>query len=181
MALSLGSLLSIYSVGAAATIAGGIFNIAGSVQQHEQAKANAKMQAQQMNYNKRLEEREAARVESETAENARRQRVQAEYLKSRQRAMLGKSGAAMSSGSPLAVLGQTAADQELGIQDTLVGGYQQAAQHREQAKMYDYQARVAKAQAPSGSSLALNIAGQAVNTAGNLVQLGIGVAGLAKK
>ena len=65
-------------VAAASAIAGGTLGIIGAVQQHNQAKNNARMQEQQMNYNKRLEEREAAAIEAETAENVRRQRIQAD-------------------------------------------------------------------------------------------------------
>ena len=82
MAITMSTALAITAgVAAAAAIGGGTVGIIGSVAQHNQAKANADMQAQQMNYNKRLEEREAAVIEAETAENARRQRVQAEQLK----------------------------------------------------------------------------------------------------
>lgn len=173
MAMTLGAAFGISNLLAAgAAIAGGALGVAGSIQQHNQAKANAEMQAAQMNYNKRLEEQEAARIDAETAENTRRQRIQADELKSRQRALMGKSGVAMTSGSPLAILGETAADEELKIQDLRFSGYNQAQQHREQAKMYGYQAKVAKAQAPSTSSLLLNIAGQSVSTVGQLGQIG---------
>lgn len=173
MAISLSVATAVAAgVAAVAAVTGGALGIVGSVQQHNQAKNNAKMQEQQMNYNKRMEEREAAAIEAETAENARRQRIQAEQLKAKQIALLGKSGAAMTSGSPLAILGQTAADEEMKIQDTHFAGYRQAYQHREQAKMYGYQAGVARAQAPSGSNLALNIAGQVTNTVGNVAQIG---------
>ena len=157
---------------ATAAVAGASVSTVGAVAQHNQAKANADMQAQQHAYNKRLEEREAAQIEAEAAENARRQRVQAEQLKAQQRAMLGKSGAAMTSGSPLAILGQTAIDEEMQIQGTHYAGYNQAMKHREQAKMFGYQAAVARAQAPSSSSLGLNIAGQWINTTGQLAQIG---------
>ena len=171
MAISLGTALTIATAVSAATaiagsVVGGVVGGVSAAQQHNQAKANAEMQAQQAEYNKRQEMREAARIEAETAENARRQREESERLKAHQRALLGASGAAMTSGSPLAILGATAADEELKVQDVHRVGYQQANQHREAAKMYDYQAGVAKAQAPSGSSLALSLAG---NIAGNAI------------
>lgn len=152
----------------AATATSTTLGIIGNVQQHNQAKANAAAQENQLNYNKRLEEREAARIETETAENVRRQREASEALKAQQRALLGKSGAAMTSGSPLAVLGETAADEELKVQDIGYRGYQSAQEHREQAKMYGYQARVAKAQAPSKTSLGLTIAGNAAEGIGKI-------------
>ena len=173
MAISLGVATAVAAgVAAVAAVTGGTLGIVGAVQNHKQSKENARMQELQMNYNKRLEEREAAAIEAETAENARRQRIQAEQFKAQQMALLGKSGAAMTSGSPLAILGQSAADEEMQIQDTHFAGYRQADQHREQAKMYGYQAGVARAQAPSGASLALNIAGQVTNTVGSLAQIG---------
>lgn len=173
MAISLGTALA-YGAGISAisSLAGGILGVVGAIQQQNQAEANAEMQAQQMEYNQRLEEREASRIEQETAENARRQREASEQLKAQQRALLGKSGAAMTSGSPLAILGQTAEDEEQKIQDVHYSGYQAAQQHRNQASMFKYQAGVARAQAPSSSSLGLSIAGNAINTVGNLAQIG---------
>ena len=156
-------------IGGATTAA--VTGTVGAVEQHKQAEANAKAQEAQLNYNKRLEEREAARIEAETAENARRQREAAEQLKAQQRALLGKSGAAITSGSPLAVLGETAADEEMKVQDIHASGYSQAMQHREQAKMFGYQAGVARASAPSKAALGANIAGTWGNyglTMGNL-------------
>ena len=169
MAFSLSTALGLSSIVSTATsIAGGILGVVGAVQEHNQAQANSEMQAQQMEYNQRLEEREASRIEQEAAENARRQREASEQLKSAQRALLGKSGAAMTSGSPLAILGQTAEDEERKIQDVHYAGYQAAQQSRNQAAMYRYQAGVARAQAPSSASLGLSIAGNAINTFGNL-------------
>jgi hypothetical protein len=167
--------------GTVAAAVGTTVGVAGAVEQNKQARANAEMQAQQLEYNKRVEEREAARVEAENAENARRQREAAEELKARQRALLGKSGAAMESGSPLAVLGQTAADEELKVQDIHYAGANQAQHHREQAKMFAYQAGVARAQAPSKSSLGLNIAGQMASGLGSLASIGMGYANYSKK
>lgn len=157
---------------ATAILGGATASAIGTVNSFQQARENAKMQQAQLDYNKRLEEREASEIEAETAENARRQRLQAEKVKAQQRALLGKSGAAMDAGSPLAILGQTALDEELGVQDSMYKGYKQSMQHREQAKMYGYQAGVARSQAPSGSSLGLSLTGQAFNTIGSLAEVG---------
>lgn len=145
---------------AVATVVGTGLSVAGGIVQHNQAKANAEMQEEQMRYNQRLAEREAAIQEDENLEAARRQREQSEALRARQRAMLGKSGAAMTAGSPLALLGETARNQEIAAQDTMRSGYLQSQQSREQAKMFGYQAGVARAQAPSAGMLALNITSQ---------------------
>lgn len=165
MALSLALGIST-AVAATAAIVGGVVGGVASVSEHNQARANAEMQAEQAEYNKRMEEREASRLERENEENVRRQRQESEYLKAQQRALLGKSGAAMTSGSPLAVLGATAQNEELKVQDAHVGGYQAVQNHREQAKMFQYQAGVARAQKPSGSSLALSLTGQTANQIG---------------
>ena len=165
MALSLALGIST-AVAATAAIVGGVVGGVASVAEHNQARANAEMQAEQAEYNKRMEEREASRLERENEENVRRQREQSEYLKAQQRALLGKSGAAMTSGSPLAVLGATAQNEELKAQDSHYAGYQAVENHREQAKMFQYQANVARAQKPSGSSLALSLAGQTANAVG---------------
>jgi hypothetical protein len=143
----------------------------GSAAQARQAKANAQMQADIENYNKKVEELEAARVEKETAENIRRQQIESGNIKATQRAMLGKSGV-IASGSPLAVLAQTAVNEEIKARDIAYAGYQKSMQHRENAKKYAYRAALAKAQAPSGLSTALNIAGQAASTVGNMAQIG---------
>ena len=167
--MALSTILTVTALTATATaiagaVTGGVVGGVAAQQQHEQARANAEMQAQQAEYNRRLEEREASRQERENLENVRRQREQSEYLKAQQRALLGKSGAAMTSGSPLAILGATAQDEELKAQDMHYAGYQQVQNHREAAKMYQYQADVARAQKPSGSSLALSLAGNAIGS-----------------
>lgn len=157
--------------GIAAGTTGGII---GAVEQHNQARQaaqnaedNARMQQAQLEYNKRMEEREAATLEAETAENARRQRMQADQLQAQQRALLGKSGAAMTSGSPLAILGQTAADEEMMIQDMHYAGSRGAAAHLTKAADYGYGAAIAnqnvlaaRASRPSGTALGATIAGE---------------------
>lgn len=186
MGISLGTAATVATIAAAAVAAtaqtvGTAAGIHSSVNRYKQDRANAQMQEEQMLYNKRLEEREAAQIEQETAENARRQRQMAAEMKARQRALLGKSGAALESGSPLALLGQTISDSELSVMDTHRQGYMESQRHREQARMYGYHARVAKKSAPTRTSLGLNIGGQVaqyhagqaglvMNVAGNLTK-----------
>lgn len=134
--------------------------IASASAQHKQAQANAEAQAAQAAYNARIEENEAARIEAESAEEARRMHEEAEKLKSRQRALMGKSGALMDTGSPLAVLGESAADLQMQINESHRTGYIKAAAHKQQAENYLYHGRLAEASKPSASSLALNIGGQ---------------------
>lgn len=165
------SLIGIGLTGIIASTTGGII---GGVESHNQAKQaaktaedNARMQQAQMEYNKRMEEREAAALETETAENARRQREEAARLRSAQLAMLGKSGAAMASGSPLAILGATAADEEIKAQDMHYTGARSAAAHRTKATDYAYGSaiagqniRAARASRPSSAALTGTILGE---------------------
>ena len=143
MGLTLGVIGAVTAIAGAVT--GTAMGIAGAEQQRKQHNANVKMQEQQAAYNARVEEREAAALESENAENIRRMREESERLKAAQRAALGNSGSMLTSGSPLAVLGQTAAMEERNIQDAHYSGYRSVSQRRETAKQYRYQGAVAKA------------------------------------
>jgi ABC-type transport system involved in cytochrome bd biosynthesis fused ATPase/permease subunit len=159
-------------------------SVIGSISAHEQAKQeaeiaeqNAKLQQRQMEYNKRMAEREARALELENAENAKRQRQAAEYAQSQRLALLGKSGAAMSSGSPLAVLGAAAADEELAIQDAHYSGARQVGQIRTKATDYAYGAAIAKQNAlnakaakPTSSDLTWTILGDSAAAAGKALQ-----------
>lgn len=134
------------------------------------AEENAKLQLAQMEYNKRMEEREAAAVEAEGRENARRMREAAEEERARRIAMLGKSGAAMTSGSPLAILGAAAADEEVQIQDAHYNAARVRAQQMAKAADYGYGASIAKqnilaakASRPTTLSLVNNITGAAIS------------------
>lgn len=170
---------SVIALGLAATsIAVGVTQSVESyneaAQAAQNAEDNARMQQAQMEYNKRLEEREAAAIEAEGQENARRLREAAEQERSRRIAMLGKSGAAMTSGSPLAILGAAAADEEMRIQDSHYQNARQAAQHYGKAVDYGYGAAIARQNAaaarasrPSGLSLAMGITGAVAGTAAN--------------
>ena len=153
---------------AAGAVTGATTGIVGAVEQHKQAQANADAQEAQALYNQRLQEREASRIEQANQENARRQREASEQLMARQRALLGASGVAMTAGSPLAILGQTAADEELKVQDIHAYGAAEANKSREAAKMYGFQAGVARMSAPTGTMLGASIAGN----------IGSGIAGL---
>lgn len=132
------------AVSTAVGIAGGVASYNQQKSNYAQQKANAEAQAQQAEYNRRLEMREAENQEKEAAEQARRQRAEAEEYRSRQIALLGKSGAALTSGSPLAILGETAARQEMTIQDTHRSGALQYNKRMTQAQQFGYQAELAR-------------------------------------
>lgn len=184
--VGLGLLAAAVGVG----VVGTIQSHQAAQQQAQSAEDQAKMQQEQMAYNKRMEEREAAAVEAETNENVRRQRLEAARLRASQIAMLGKSGAALSSGSPLAVLGATAAEEERKAQDLHYSGSRQAAAHRSQAVGYGYGAAIAgqginaaKASRPTGGQLAVGIAGNVLGTvsrAGSYMSAGSGIVSAGK-
>lgn len=170
--MAIATTIALAVTGAALGIVGGIVGYEQQKQQAQVAEENARIQQAQMEYNKRAAEREAAAIEAETAENARRQRAEAERAKAAQRAMLGKSGAALTSGSPLAILGETAADEEKKVMDTHYSGYRAAAAQYSKAADYGvqrdiarYNAGVARSSRPTGLSLGLNI-GSSIVSAG---------------
>lgn len=136
-------------------------------QQYDQAKANAKNQQALMDYNARQEQREARTEEAEAQEAARRQHFEDERFKSMQRAAYGKSGAAITAGSPLAVLGDTAADLELGIQDTHRSGARAYNQRMAQANSFLYQGQVARKSVSPGMYLT-GVFSSAASGAGNI-------------
>jgi hypothetical protein len=139
-------------------------------QQADIAEENARLQMQQMEYNRKVEEREAAALEAEGRENDRRMREAAAEARAQRIAMLGKSGAAMTSGSPLAVLGEAAAEEELAIQDARYQRAREISAVNSKAADYTFGSAIAeqnlaaaKASRPSGFGLAMNITGAAIS------------------
>lgn len=155
--------LTTSTVLATAAVAGGIASAGAAVMQHQQQKINAKAQESQANYNARLEQQAAKEQEQVTLENARRQEEANAALRASQRVAYGKSGAAMEAGSPLAVLGATAGEQQRQVQNIHQQGYWAAQQHANAAGMYKYQAGVARASRPSAMSLGMNLLGAAAS------------------
>ena len=149
----MGLTLSIASVVASVigTVVSTTTSIVGANQQQNQAEANAKSQQDMLDYNARQEQREAETVLAENNEAARRQRLEDERIKSLQRASYGKSGVAIASGSPLAVLGDAAANMEMGVQDTHRTGARQYSQRMAQSNSFMYQGRVARGSVGKGS------------------------------
>ena len=145
-------------------IAAATIGVISAISQGEIAKANAKQQQKLFEYNARQEEREANYELEENKEQVIRQREQQEALQARQRALLGKSGAAMTSGSPLAVLGETARKMEIDTSEYLRSGYSQYSQRTSNANLYRYQASMAK-NSYSPFSTILNASGSVVDTA----------------
>lgn len=145
-------------------IAAATIGVISAISQGEIAKANAKQQQKLFEYNARQEEREANYELEENKEQVIRQREQQEALQARQRALLGKSGAAMTSGSPLAVLGETARKMEIDTSEYLRSGYSQYSQRTSNANLYRYQASMAK-NSYSPFSTILNASSSVIDTA----------------
>lgn len=144
-------------------IAAATIGVISAISQGEIAKANAKQQQKLFEYNARQEEREANYELEENKEQVIRQREQQEALQARQRALLGKSGAAMTSGSPLAVLGETARKMEIDTSEYLRSGYSQYSQRTSNANLYRYQASMAK-NSYSPFSTILNASSSVIDT-----------------
>lgn len=151
--ISLAIITTIGAVGIAASVTGGIVS---SVEQHKAqkkqadiAEQNALVQQKQAAYNQRVEEREAAIAAEEARENARRQREEYQRLLSTQSALYGKSGAALSAGSPLAILGQTAADEAKASDGILRTGYREQQKHLLAARGFSTDSTIAGLNAAS--------------------------------
>ena len=145
-------------------IAAATIGVISAISQGKIAKENAEQQQKLFEYNARQEEREANYELEENKEQVIRQREQQEALQARQRALLGKSGAAMTSGSPLAVLGETARKMEIDTSEYLRSGYSQYSQRTSNANLYRYQASMAK-NSYSPFSTILNASSSVVDTA----------------
>lgn len=168
--LTLGSM----AIGGATAIAGGVMNYN---QQNAQADAQKKaFEAGKLNdiqlaeYNANLAERQANEVDIDTAEREKRLRTEGERNISFQRALLGKSGAALYSGSPLAVLGHAAANNEMTVLDARREGNIRAENIRSQGQIYGYQGRVAGSQSfykPSYAGSLLQGFGSAASAIGS--------------
>lgn len=145
--------------GAALGMGLGIF---GAIQQARQQKANAEMQAQAEDYNAKMEDDYAEKLDKQSEINSLRNRQKINAAQGSAVASLGKSGIALSSGSPLAVMAENQVRMETEAHDQQVNEYQEAMKHREQAKMHRYQAAVHRA----GGEAAMN--GMAGNILGSV-------------
>lgn len=110
------------------------------------AENEAAYQQEMMDYNAKVAEQQAKDVEAEAAEVEKRKRAENERFLGMQRALYGKSGALLSAGTPLAVLGDTAANLEMEALDVRRQGQVRAMDLRSQGRMYSYQGQVAGSQ-----------------------------------
>ena len=107
------------------------------------ARYNAEQLRRQADYNNRLAEAEASNRERESSEAIRRARINNEATLSELRARLGASGVRLTTGTPLAVMGEAAGRLELSIADASRTAMMQAASMRAQGKMGLWQAEQA--------------------------------------
>lgn len=135
------------AVGAAGAAAAGV---AGGISSYRQQQANAESQQNMLEYNANQERIEAKNVERETQEQDKRLLAQQEQLRATQRALYGKSGAAMYAGSPLALLGETAANQRMESNDLRRQGATEYNRRMSQAQSLTYQGRVAGSSVDKG-------------------------------
>jgi len=97
-------------------------------------------QADMADYNASVAEAEAKQKELETRESVKRQRKENERFKNTQRAAYAKAGIT-GTGTPLAVMSQTAADLELAALDTSYQGQSQVRQLKQNAAVNKMQSK----------------------------------------
>jgi hypothetical protein len=139
----------------------GIF---GAIAQARQEKANAEMQAQAEDYNAKMEDNYAKKLDEASKENSMRNRKKINAVQGEAIASMGKAGIAVASGSPLAVMAENQVRMETEAHDQQVHEYQEAMKHREQAKVHRYQAAVYRA---SGNAAMNGITGNILGSVAN--------------
>ena len=98
-------------------------------------------------YNAQVAESQAKQTRLETSERVSRQRKENDRFKKRQRAAYAKSGIT-STGTPLSVMSQTAADLELAALDTAYAGESKAQALMQQGAVNRYQSKSIRRAAP---------------------------------
>lgn len=120
--------------------------------------AQAKSQEQAANYNNALAQRDAALREREAAEASQRQRIENRRHLARIRLSLANSGTLTTTGTPLAIIGETAGNLELGIRDAKRRTDMESAAMRQQGIMGLWEASQAQS-AANLSSIATGLKG----------------------
>ena len=118
----------------------------------------AKSQEAAADYNNDLAEQEARNAELEAAEQAKRQQITKRRELSRLRTDLIGQGTLTTTGSPLAILGESSATMDLSIADAARASHMQAASFRSQGRMGLWEASQART-AANLNSLATGISG----------------------
>lgn len=109
-----------------------VVSTAATVYSQQQAAAT---QTKAAEYNNKLAEAEAKNRELEMAEQLKRQRIKDRRAMAQIRNRLANSGTLTTEGTPLAILGESAANFNLGIQDAARASNMQAASLRAEGQM----------------------------------------------
>lgn len=104
-------------------------------------------QSDMSKYNAQVAESQAEQVKRETTERIKRQRDENDRFKKKQRAAYAKAGIT-GTGTPLAVMSQTASDLELAALDTAYEGQSRSQALMQKAAINDYQSKSFKRAAP---------------------------------
>jgi hypothetical protein len=179
MGIETGTALAVAS--AAASVASAGMGMIGGIQSARQESAMAEYQnqaslnegiyqKQMADYNQQIANQNAQNTLNESVEAEARKRAEAERVIGMQRALYGKSGVALYSGSPLAVLGDTQANLEMDALDLRREGIIKSNQLKQDGIMSGYSGDVAMSQVTTYKP----------NTSGSILSSVIGgVAGLA--
>ena len=118
-----------------------VFTGMQQAQNYYQTRANLKAQQQAYNYNAKLEDREGVNAQVQTNEQDARLRSEQERIQLSQASLYGKSGTSLYSGSPLAVMAETAGNQELESLELRRQGTIERQRHEQAAEIQRYNAR----------------------------------------
>jgi hypothetical protein len=146
--------IAFLAVGLAATAAAGAMSYVGQRQQAKATEAAAE-------FNAKVAENEAIRVEQERSEQARRTRIENRRLLGKQRALVAKSGVTMA-GSPLELMAETAGELELGVLDMNRAAQAKQEQLRSQATLTRFEG------AQQAKGLRRQAMGSLIGTAGQM-------------
>lgn len=126
--------------------------------EYQQSKQNARTNEKIANRNAKVAEMEAKSAEETARINAARASETARKEQSTRRALYGASGIALDSGSPLAMLAETATDSRQKQSDIMRSGVLKSSSLLSEAETYRTQARLARKSRMSKTALGLNLA-----------------------
>lgn len=141
------------ALGATMGIVGGVQAQQAAEYNADSAEAQAQAQQQLMDYNAKMAEREAGYATDEARRQEQLQRRENSRLLSAQRSLYGKSGVLLTEGTPLAVLGDSAANGELAALEVRRQGEIERNRQLMIGQNYTYQGNVAHMIGKSESSI----------------------------
>jgi len=95
-------------------------------------------------YNARVADQDAKNAEKEGRDLANRTRGENARLQAKQRTLYGSAGVVSTTGTPLAVQAQTAAQMEMAALDNEIAGQRAAGQFRQEKQLHELEASAAK-------------------------------------